>query len=59
MCLCVYPVQWLVLSDIVTLLIQVPLGAIIFVAGSALLKLEAFTYLWAISKPFLSNSFHQ
>lgn len=51
MCLCVYPVQWLGLSDIVTLLIQVPLGAVIFVAGSALLKLEAFTYLWGMVSP--------
>lgn len=59
MAVCVYLIQWLGLPDFVTLLIQVPLGAVIFVAGSALLKLEAFTYLWAISKPFLSNSFHQ
>lgn len=51
MCLCVYPVQWLGLSDIVTLLIQVPLGAVIFVGGSALLKLEAFTYLWGMVGP--------
>ena len=51
MCLCVYPVQWLGLSDIVTLLIQVPLGAVIFVGGSALLKLEAFAYLWGMVGP--------
>lgn len=51
MCLCIYPVQWLGLPDYVTLLIQVPLGVVIFVAGSALLKLEAFTYLWAMVKP--------
>lgn len=55
MCLCVYPVQWLGLSDIVTLLIQVPLGAVIFVAGSALLKLEAFTYLWGMVKPVMAR----
>ena len=51
MAVCVYPIQWLGLPDFVTLLIQVPLGAVIFVAGSALLKLEAFTYLWAMVKP--------
>lgn len=51
MCLCVYPVQWLGLPDYLTLLIQVPLGAVIFVAGSALLKLEAFTYLWGMVGP--------
>lgn len=55
MCLCVYPVQWLGLPDIATLLIQVPLGAVIFVAGSALLKLEAFTYLWGMVGPVLKR----
>lgn len=44
---CVYPVSWLGLPDILTLLIQVPLGAGIYVAGSALLRLESFRYLWA------------
>ena len=48
MAICVYPVQRLGLPDLVTLLIQVPLGAVIFIAGSALLKLEAFTYLWSM-----------
>lgn len=55
MCLCVYPVQWLGLPDIVTLLIQVPLGAVIFVAGSVVLKLEAFTYLWGKVKPVIDR----
>ena len=55
MCLCVYPVQWLGLPDYLTLLIQVPLGAVIFVAGSALLKLEAFTYLWGMVGPVLKR----
>lgn len=53
--LCVYPVQWLGLDDIVTLLIQVPLGMVIFVGGSVLLKLEAFTYLWAMVKPVIGK----
>ncbi len=42
---CVYPIQLLGFNDFVTLLIQVPLGAAIYVAGSKLLKLEAFVYL--------------
>lgn len=50
MALCVYPVQRLGLPDLVTLLIQVPLGAVIYIACSALLKLEAFTYLWSMVK---------
>ncbi|MDY4507792.1 MAG: lipopolysaccharide biosynthesis protein [Candidatus Faecousia sp.] len=55
MAVCVYLIQWLGLPDYVTLLIQVPVGAVIFVAGSALLKLEAFTYLWGMVGPVLKR----
>lgn len=47
---CIYPVQWLGLRAAVTLLIQVPLGAAVYIAGSALLKLDSFTYLCGIIK---------
>lgn len=50
---CIYPIQLLDLPDIVTLLIQVPLGAIIYIAGSKILKLESFQYLWGMVKPFV------
>lgn len=50
---CIYPIQWLGLPDAVTLLIQVPLGALIFIGASALLKLESFTYLWGMAKPVI------
>ncbi len=43
---CVYPVKWIGFSDLLTLLIQVIMGACIFIVGSALLKLEGFQYLW-------------
>lgn len=43
---CVYPVKWVGFSDLLTLLIQVIMGACIFIGGSALLKLEGFQYLW-------------
>lgn len=52
---CVYPVQWLGLSDMLTLLIQVPLGAVIFVVGSILFKLDSFLYLWDIIKNIISK----
>lgn len=52
---CIYPIQWLGLPDVVTLLIQVPLGAVIYIGASALLKLESFTYLWGIVKPILGR----
>lgn len=51
--LCIYPIQWIGLPDVVTLLIQVPLGAVIYIGASALLKLESFTYLWGIVKPVI------
>lgn len=49
---CVYPIQYLGLPDIVTLLIQVVAGGIIYIGGSALFKLESFSYLWNIIKEF-------
>ena len=52
---CIYPIQWLRLPDLVTLLIQVPLGAVIYIGLSALLKLESFTYLWGMVKPILGR----
>lgn len=51
--ICIYPIQWLGLHDVVTLLIQVPLGAIIYIACSKIFKLEAFDYLWAMVKPIV------
>ena len=48
----VYCITFLNLSDIVTLLIQVPLGAIIYVAGSWLFKIESFVYLLDMLKSF-------
>lgn len=52
---CVYPIQWLGLPDIVTLLIQVPLGAGIYIGVSALLKLDSFTYIWGLVSPILKK----
>ena len=53
---CIYPIQWFGFPDVITLLIQVPLGAMIYIAGSKLLKLESFEYLWGIVKPILTNT---
>ena len=51
----IYPIYWLGLPDIVTLLIQVPLGALIYVTGSIIFKLDSFQYLWGIVRPFVSK----
>lgn len=56
---CIYPVKWLGLPDIVTLLIQVPLGAAIYIGLSALLKLDAFVCLWKKVKPILMRIRHK
>lgn len=47
---CVFPVSLLGLSDIVTLVIQVPLGVLVYVLGSKLLRIDSFEYLMSIVK---------
>lgn len=54
---CVYCVNFLHLSNWLTLLIQVPLGAVIYIGLSALLKLESFTYCWNMAKPAINKIF--
>lgn len=55
MALCVYPVSHLGLNDWFTLLIQVPLGVIVYVAGSKLLHIDSFEYILAIIKRMLAK----
>ncbi len=57
--MCVYPIQWLGMSDVVTLCIQVPLGAIIYILGSILFKLESFEYVWNMVKPYILKVSHR
>lgn len=52
---CVYPIQWLGLPDIVTLLLQVPLGALIYIGVSAVLHLESYEYLMDMVRPFFEK----
>lgn len=51
--ICVYSLQLIGMPDIVTLLIQVVLGAAIYIGGSIVLKIDSFQYLWGIVKPYL------
>lgn len=53
--ICVYMVRFLNLSDIMTLTIQIPLGAIIYFGASAALHLESFEYLIGIVRPILAK----
>lgn len=48
---CVYLINFLHLSDWASLAIQIPLGAIIYIGGSILFKMETYHYLLDILKP--------
>ena len=47
---CVYTVAFFDLPSLVTLCIQVILGALVYAVGSAVLKMESFLYIWDIVK---------
>jgi O-antigen/teichoic acid export membrane protein len=49
------PVSFMELPDILTIIIQVILGATIYVVGSIILKLDTFQYLLGIIKPILTK----
>lgn len=53
--ICVSFIPALGLPDFATLLIQVILGAVVFIGCSAVFKLEAFTYLWGIIKGYFDR----
>ena len=50
--LCIYPIQFLKLPDIVTLGIQIPLGIIIYIVGSRLINIDSFYYVCKIMKSY-------
>ena len=52
---CVYCINLLHLNNWLTLIIQVPLGALIYIGFSALFKIEAFTYCLNMIKPVVSK----
>ncbi len=50
---CTLPATWLGASAIVTLVLQVLIGVIVYIGGSVLLKMEAFYYVWDMLRPVL------
>ena len=52
---CVNLVGLLHLSDAVTLLIQIPMGAVIYIGASAALHLESYEYLMGMIRPVLKK----
>ena len=51
----VYCVNFLGLSDIITLLIQVPLGVAIYALGAKLFRMESFDYLLDVIKSIIGK----
>lgn len=51
----VYCVQFIDLHDVLTLIIQILLGMLVYIGRSVLLKLESFTYVWNIVKKYLKR----
>ena len=52
---CVFSVSYLKLSDILTLLVQIGVGMIIYIGGSMIFKLESYIYLTSLIKGFLKK----
>lgn len=53
--ICIYPIQFLKLNCIITLLIQVLLGGGIYLMGSIVFKVDSFFYLWNIVRTFITR----
>lgn len=51
----VYGIKFIGLNDWLTLIIQIPLGVVIYIAGSKLFKIESFDYLIVTAKGFLKR----
>ena len=58
MAACVYLIRLLGLGDFSTLLLQIPLGVLLYAGGSALLRLDSFQYILSIVRRFLPGQ-HQ
>jgi len=48
-------INWLELSPIISLFIQIPLGGIIYIAGAAIFKIESFDYCCGIIRGLLNK----
>ena len=49
----VFAISFLRLSDIATLLIQIPLGAFIYIAGAKLLRIDSYAYVKGLIKSYI------
>ena len=53
--ICVWLVSLLHLSDVITLLLQIPLGAVIYIGASAALHLDSYVFLIDTLRPMLKK----
>lgn len=53
MLVAIYPISLIGWNDIITLLLQVLFGIVIYVIGSFFLKLDSFQYIWDIVNTFI------
>lgn len=53
---CISIVNFFNMPDVLSLLIQVPLGGIIYISGSAILKFDSFAYLLSAAKSFINKN---
>ena len=53
--LIVYAVEFIGLNKYLTLLLQIPLGVLIYVGGSKLFHLDSFDYVLEMTKTFLKK----
>ena len=52
---CIYPIGLLGLSDWLTLLIQVPLGVVIYVVGSVIFRVDSFSFMLDVLRRLMSR----
>lgn len=51
----VYPVKFMGFNPWLTLIIQVPLGILLYVAGSFVFKVDTYFYIWRIVRPVMDK----
>lgn len=54
--ICIFPIEWLSLPDLLTVILQAFLGGAIYISGSIFLKIESFYYILRLIKSFCRKS---
>lgn len=56
MALIIYPIKYLNMNDIIVIILQVIIGALIYFCGSKILKLDTYSYILDIIKDKFTNN---